>query len=305
MRHFFLSVQAFFFREQTALGFGLMRSVWAAVVLLYMLFQSTDIAIFYSDQGLVPLSLTPSMLRTTHIYSIFFWITSPDTIFAIYLLFLALLTAMLLGIYPRITTILSVLLLFSFHERNPFVLGGGDTVLRTVGFLLMIAPNISTFSITRSPVPGLRSPVMPAWPYRLLLWQMIIIYSTSFWYKLLGTLWLSGTAVDTALHHPVFARWPQPVMTLLTPVSPLIDWASLLWEGLWILLLVPRSVTDLLPVRWPRIPLKRILMIGGVVFHGAIFLLMDAGSFSLAVFAAYCGLLTNEDFVWIRKIMKR
>lgn len=303
---FFRSIDTFFFQKQTALGFGLMRSAWAGVVLLFMLFQSMDIAVFYSNEGLIPMELTPIMLRAENIYSIFFWITAKETIFAIYLLFLGLLTAMMLGVYPRLTTILSVVLLFSFHERNPFILGGGDTLLRTIGFILMIAPGIDTFTIrSRSPVSGPGSPLMPVWPYRLLLWQMIVLYGTSVWYKLLGKLWLSGTAVDTALHHPVFTRWPLPVMTLFTPITPIIDWASLLWETLWILLLVPRFVTRLLPVRLRHIPLKRILMLGGILFHGSIFILMDAGSFSLAVLAGYCGLLTEEDFAWIRHIRSK
>lgn len=297
------SIEAFFFAPQTARGFGLMRSAWAGVVLLFLLFQWNDVALHYSNDGLLPMDIASPLLRADNGYSMLFWITSPSAVFGVYLFFLTSLTLMLLGIFPRLTTILSVLLLFSFHERNPYILGGGDTLLRTIGFILMIAPHISTFSLfPRSPITDHRSPVMPAWPYRLLLWQMIVLYGTSLWYKLLGSLWMNGTAVDTALHHPVFARWPQDIMTLLTPVTPLIDWTSLLWEGLWILLLVPRFLTDLLPPQLPHLPLKRILILGGILFHGSIFLLMDAGSFSPAIFVAYCGLLQEDDFRWLRKV---
>jgi hypothetical protein len=79
----------------------------------------------------------------------------------------------------------------------------------------------------------------------------------------------------------------------------------LTWEGLWILLLVPRFITNLLPPQLPRIPLKRILIIGGIVFHVSIFVLMDAGSFSLAILTAYIGLLQDDDMAWIRKITSR
>lgn len=303
MMSFFRSLEAFFFAPHTARGFGLMRMGWAGVVLLFLLLQWSDVSMFYSNDGLLPMDLAPTVLRATNRYSILFWATSPEAVFGFYLFLLVSLTLMLLGIFPRLTTILSVLLLFSFHERNPMILGGGDTLLRTIGFILMIAPNIQLFSILpRSPITDHRSPVMPIWPYRLLLWQMIVLYGTSFWYKLLGTLWMNGTAVDTALHHPVFARWPQEFMTLLTPVTPLIDWTSLLWEALWILLLVPRFIVDLLPPQLPRLPLKRILMLGGILFHGSIFLLMDAGSFSLAIFAAYCGLLDDTDIQWLRRL---
>lgn len=296
------SIEAFFFAPQTARGFALMRCAWAGVVLLFLLFQWNNVALFYSTDGFLPVDLIPSTLRASNRYSILFWITSPGAVFGVYLFLLASLTLMLLDIFPRLTTILSVLLLFSFHERNPLILGGGDTLLRTIGFLLMIAPGIHTFSIRRIRTPNPHPQTMPVWPYRLLLWQMIVLYGTSVWYKLLGSLWINGTAVDTALHHPVFARWPQWFMSFFTPLSPVIDWTSLAWEGLWILLLVPRFITDLLPPQLPRIPLKRILMLGGILFHGGIFLLMDAGSFSLAIFAAYCGLLQEDDFQWLRKV---
>ncbi len=298
----FRSIEAFFFKQQSARGFGLMRAAWAAVVLFFLLLQWNDITVFFSNAGFFPTDVANTVLRGGYRFTIFSWITAPENVFSIYIFLLGTLTCMLLGIFPRASTIISVLLLTSFHERNSMVLGGGDTLLRNIGFILMIAPNISLFSIQQTRT---HTRTQSIWPYRLLLWQMIVLYGTSFWYKLLGTLWLHGTAVDTALHHPMFARWPVWVMSLLTPVTPLIDWASLLWEGLWVLLLVPRWFTDLLPPQLPRIPLKRILLLGGIVFHGAIFTLMDAGSFSLAIMAAYCGLLQEEDFWWLHKVSRR
>ena len=74
-------------------------------------------------------------------------------------------------------------------ESNPritgFVYNGGDTMLRTIGFLLMIAPEVRAFSLSRlreqwhhwkrkGSEGMLQSPLtMSIWPYRLLLWQLI------------------------------------------------------------------------------------------------------------------------------------
>ncbi len=277
-----------------------MRRSWAAVVLLFFLFQWSDITVFYSDAGFFPWSAAKSVVRADFHYTLFSFITSPIAVYCVYLFFLATLISMIAGFFPRIATILSVLILFSFDERNAFVLGGGDTLLRSIGFILVLW-TITSF-ISHSATTHHHSRLMPVWPRRLLLWQMIILYGTSFWYKLLGTLWVQGSAVEVALHHPLFVRWPMSVMNLVTPLAPAIDYGSLIWEGLWILLLVPRWLTDLLPAQFPRIPLKRILMGIGIVFHAGIFILMDAGSFSLVVFVAYCGLLEKEDFQWIQKM---
>jgi hypothetical protein len=107
------------------------------------------------------------------------------------------------------------------------------------------------------------------------------------------------------LHHPLFARWPfwmvDPFMSLL----PFADRLALLFQIAWLLLLIPKVMTDLLPRFFPRIPLRRILIGAGILFHGGIFVLMDAGVFSLAVFIAYIGLLREDDINWLKKVMSR
>ncbi len=313
MKAIIRTVQAFFFTKQTALGFGLMRSAWAVVAGIFFLMQWLDITFFYSDNGVITPALIPLITRTMHDYTVLSWVTNADAVFSLYILMLMCMASMALGIFPRVMTIASVLLLISFHERDTMVLGGGDTVLRNIGFILMIAPNLDAFSLKRlaqkrelqKKKKRMPPATMSVWPYRLLLWQMIVLYGTSLWYKLLGTAWLHGTAVEISLHHPNFARWPMWVNDSFGPMLPLIDWTTLLWEGLWVLLLVPRWFTDLLPPQLSRIPLKRILIIGGLFFHGGIFVLLDAGSFSLAIFTAYLGLLQKEDIAWIKRLAHR
>lgn len=95
------SIEAFFFAPQTARSFGLMRSAWAGVVLLFLLFQWNDVALHYSNDGLLPMDIASPLLRADNRYSILFWITSPSAVFGVYLFFLTSLTLMLLGIFPR------------------------------------------------------------------------------------------------------------------------------------------------------------------------------------------------------------
>jgi len=116
---------------------------------------------------------------------------------------------------------------------------------------------------------------------------------------------MDGTAIQTTLHHPLFARFPSWTMDPFMPMLPIVDWLALIYQSLWILLLVPHSLTDLLPKHVQHIPLRRLLIIGGILFHGGIFLLMDAGVFSLAVFVAYIGLLRENDIAWLKKILSR
>lgn len=302
------SLQNFLFREIGASGFGLMRMGWAAVILAYGVSQIPDTARYFSEGGLLPAELEMLVTRSELRLTILHFITDPRAVLLLHLLLLLAALCMLMGQFPRLMTWIAVLLLFSFHERNPLSLGGGDTVLRHVGFFLLLAPaSGAAFSLgrlaaqwggwrgSRRLLPPVR---MPIWPQRLLLWQLIVIYVTSGWDKLLGDMWIDGTAVASALHHTHFVRWPMFAMDLFGLLSPAIGVATLLFEFLWLGLLLPAWALQIFGLT-PR-TVKHALLIAGVLFHGGIFILMDVGSFSWAMMVAYLGLLDEEDFTAMR-----
>jgi predicted DCC family thiol-disulfide oxidoreductase YuxK len=306
------AIDGFFFRRIDATAFGMMRAAWAFITLLYLFFQWPNVLYYYSEVGILPHWLEALQVRGSYRITILDVIDQPLSVFCLYLILCVLLFCMMVGLRTRIATIASVILLFSFHERNPMILGGGDTLLRTIGFILMIAPGIHAFSVDRAREQWIHwkkqktllpHVTMPIWPWRLLLWQLIVLYATSTWTKFLGTMWLDGTAIQTTLHHPGFARWDPSLMRFLIPLSSSTDYAALAWQAAWVLLLIPRWMTDLFfPRPIPQISLRRILIIGGIFFHGSIYLLLDAGVFSLAVFVAYIGLLRENDLIWLKNV---
>ncbi|TSC97813.1 MAG: hypothetical protein Greene101449_1081 [Candidatus Peregrinibacteria bacterium Greene1014_49] len=314
MRTLLASIDRFFFRRISASGFGLMRIAWAATALIFLLFQWNDVLFFYSSDGIIPPELFASSFRSDFRFSVFQYVTNPASVFAIYLLMLAVLMCAMIGWKTRLSTMAATVLLFSFHERNLLPLGGGDTVLRNFGFLLMIAPQISAFSIDRARkcwrqweesktlLPPLK---MSIWPWRLLLWQFIVIYIASGLDKASGNMWLQGTAVASALHHPHFARWPMPVMDVISILSPLLSYAVLVFEFGWLLMLIPRSLSQELPQLCAPHSVRRALLLGGILFHGSILLLMNVGSFSVAMLSGYFGLLLDKDFVDLRMWINR
>ncbi len=298
-------IEGFFFRRDSASGLGMARILWAGVALLFFLMQRTDIVMFYSDEGLLPRNFLPLVVRGDWYFSVLEFAGDPATVYAIYTALLVSLFMSMVGILPRLSTIVSFVLMCSFHERNMFVLGGGDTVLRALGFILCVSPGISALSFSRlrkqwdefQEMQTFLKPVQSyAWTYRLILCQAAVIYLISLWWKLTGSVWEAGTATEIALHHPLFSRWPSFAEELL-PVLPLITYATLVFEACWILLLLPR--------KWRPVPLKLAVLGAGVFFHLSIFILMDAGSFSLAMMAMYAGLLQGEDIIWLKKILSR
>lgn len=315
MKRLFPFFDGFFFRPVTATGFGLMRAAFGLATLYAFLVQWMDVAEYYAADGFLPPEFQNLAMRSAWRFSLLDHITSIDGVYALYTLLLLSAGLMTIGVWPRLTTILTVFLVFSFHERAPFILSGGDTVLRLIGFLLVIAPGTTAFSFARLEKRLARwkrdrtimpPQTMPIWPYRMLLWQMIVLYGTATWNKSVGTMWLNGTAVASVLHHPYFTRLPRELVDTLTPILPFVTYGTLLFQTLWLLLLIPSHVrARLVPRRLQRLSLKRFLLILGILFHGSILLFMDAGDFSLVMFAAYAGLLLDEDFVRMRAWLNR
>jgi predicted DCC family thiol-disulfide oxidoreductase YuxK len=309
----FKHLEAFFFRPVSATGFGLLRMGWGAAALFIMLQQWADVTRYYSDRGVLPWPILSGFARTRYRFCLFDYVTDPHAVFAVYLFFLLLCVFLIIGQWPRLSMIGATVIYFSFHEKNPLILSGGETLMRDMAVILCVAPGLSALSRKRwrrqwthwkSARTLLPPQTQPAWPYRLLLWQVFLVYSTSVWDKLLGWSWTHGTAVAVALHNPHFSRLPRSVQDATAFLSPVLTYATLLYELSWLLMLLPRSVTQ--RFRWTRDGrLKRLILLGGLAFHLGILLTMDVSSFSYVMFVSYLGLLLQEDLGAIRRLFGR
>jgi len=311
MKRLLTILDQFFFERVSASGFGLMRILWAGTALAFLLGSAPDIIRYWSDAGILPRNLGYLVFRNEYRFTLLDTFTEPLPVLLLWCTYVTTLFCTLFGIWTRTMTVSAVLLMFSFHERNLQPLGGGDTLLRNIGFILMIAPEIDAFSMDRLErqwkywwdtgklLPALKTHI---WPYRLLLWQFLIIYSTSLWDKLQGTMWLDGTTVAAIFHHTHFFRWPKLLSDLLSFFSPYVCFTFLVYEATWLLLLVPRNIWWVLPERVRKHSLKRWILCGGIFFHGTIALLMDVGTFSFAMFTGYTGLLLERDFAVLKNI---
>ncbi len=309
--------QRFWFRPVSAGGFGMMRVAFGLTCLCTYLMQWHNVQRFYTDDGILPHTLIGAVMRESWRFSILDWV-SPGLVFPLYLLLLACLVLVIVGWRTRAALLFSVILLFSFNEYGVITLDGGDTLLRIIGFLLLISPCDRAVSLDallrrlrtahdtgKDQDPSERT--MPIWPYRLLLWQMILLYVSSALHKFAGTTWPGGSAASIALHLPDFTRLSPATADMTVLISPYASWFVLITQVAWILLLI---LPVLAWLGFPRIKtlngtLKRTLLLAGVLVHGGIVLTMDVGMFSFVVFTAYLGLLLDDDFRTIRAVMNR
>ncbi|MDA1209240.1 MAG: DCC1-like thiol-disulfide oxidoreductase family protein [bacterium] len=308
------NIDTFFFRKISAGGFGLMRMFWGLTILWWMGTMYKHVPFFFSDAGLIPTDLGYLSFRSEYRFTLLEYIVEPNQVYMLYfaMLIAALLTT--IGKWARVSTTVTVILFFSFQERNLLPLCGGDTVLRCIGFMLVICPELRAFSIGRAVdqwknwqkkkklLPDLQ---MSIWPYRLLLWQATIIYLFSGIEKGLGTMWWDGTAAAAVYHHTHFTMFPKWVMDILSGGTAIVSYFTLIYELAWMFILVPHFISRRLPQVIHPGSYKRALLLGGLIFHLGIGLTMNVGIFVVAILVMYLGLMLPEDWKALKAFFNR
>lgn len=187
-------------------------------------------------------------------FSILHFRSDPPFVFSIYAAMIVSLVLMILGMWTRWTTIIAWILVESVYRYSPVFYTGGDTVVRVFLFLGMFtrwgeAYSIDTWRRRRkailggaTQIPPLRD--IPAWPLRLMMLQLAIIYCATGLLKS-GATWANGTALYYALNLDHFYRWPQMGMVgmaqylfILPVLVILVHW----WEMLFPLALIGAAV---------------------------------------------------------------
>ncbi len=301
----------FWFRPLSAAPFSLMRIAFGFVTLLTLLQEVTDIGRYYGPLGILEQWRVDEVLRANWRFSLLDY-TGPFTVYGLYIVLLLALFSTALGYKTRTSLCISTVLLYSFHEYGQVGLDGGSTLLRLIAFILLLSPCHQRFTLDnflkrkQGSTKSIEDYQMPIWPYRLLLWQMIILYAAAATSKWSGQFWKTGSAVSLALHNPSFSRLPMWVADSFNLLSPFASWATLLAQFLWILLL-PLGMLSVIRIISPKNfdCVKRWIIAFDSLIHLGILLLMDVGTFSLVVFVAYIGLFTDNDIVWIRSLIKK
>ncbi len=217
-------------RSLAALRIGL-----GAVVLVDLAVRATDLGAHYTDAGILPRTALAAHASRPWRLSLHAFGGSPGfeaALFGVAAVFAALL---LLGLFTRLATVVSWLLLVSLHARNPLVLQGGDVVLRLLVFWGMFLPLGAAWSLDGarrgSDVPIARRIASPA--TAALLVQVCLIYWSSAAYKSPQVWVVEGSALYRALSIDQFVTpLGQRLLAhreLLPPLSRAIWWTE--WAG--------------------------------------------------------------------------
>lgn len=284
----------FWFGQVDSRPLSLFRILFALVMLKDAVYHLFIAEIFYSDGGVFPRQALLNMSHPTR-FSIMDSVGEAWVAQVIFGVWIVVLIGLLVGYRTRWMTILHFLLILSIHERNVWILNGGDTLLRVLSFWMLFIPLGQYYSLdalrrrrmlylqTRNAADW-RVEDAPrtcfAFPVRMMQMQFALVYIFTFVLKLPFTIWRGGEAVHYALQLEsltlptgdwVFAHAPFWMLQGM-------NYFTLVMEGSFVFLVF-------LPF-WQ--PLLRVIGLGmGVMLHLGIAVLMSIDNFSSIMIMGY------------------
>ncbi|HEU4412540.1 MAG TPA: hypothetical protein VFS43_45275 [Polyangiaceae bacterium] len=188
---------------------------------------------------------------------------------------------LLAGVLARAAALVALLCAHSLARLNPEVSGGEDHLLTNALFLLVFADSAKAVSPHKT-----RGDVL-AWPRRLALLQILLMYFMTGAQKLVSVHWTPGGDF-LALHHilqaPHWQRFSSLPLAELAPLTRALSLVTVAWE-----LCAP------LPWVIKRVDLRAPYVAIGLGFHLGIAAMMDVDFFSLIAVAYYPCLFRPEE----------
>jgi hypothetical protein len=241
-----------------------------------------------------------------YIWSIYYHVQDPTWVAIIHTGILVVMFLFLIGLWTRITSVLTWVGSIMYIQRVPALLFGMDTMTNLGLFYLMIAPCGSALSLDRwldvrrerrrrGPgwVPPPPEPTVSAnFATRLIQVNFCIIYLAAGFSKLLGTSWWNATAPNQVLLNYSFAPFYVGAYQKIIIFLARHRW---LWECVMSAFVV---FTFIVEIGFPFLVWNRhtrwVMVCGSVLLHTAIGLFMGLVTFSLMMLAMVLSFVPPE-----------
>lgn len=205
-----------------------LRIALGVILLVDLIHRALYLRRFYTDAGVYPRAVNAvagwsNAGQSLHVLSGDAWFQA--ALFVLAGLFAVLLVA---GYRTRLVAVVSLVLLYSLHVRNPAVLNGGDRLLRVLLLVALLAPlgaRWSVDAIRRGEAPA----TVTGYPVAALLLQPLAVFATNAALKREGELWYAGDALEVAFANEVMTT---PLAGYLADYPGLLTALNWGWVGL-------------------------------------------------------------------------
>lgn len=282
----------FWFADGPGTSLGLVRIGVALTGLILVISSLTLVPDWYSNVGYFPLEAAQNWSSEWA-----FRYLLPDGTGGMWVsygmmgIWIVVLSLLLVGRCMRWVPLASWILGLWFFARDPIFLDGGDEIFRLVSMYLalvglVIDPRTQPLSLDRlravnrgdAPPAG-----VPAWTVRLVQLQIMILYMTAGFWKVVSTSWWDGSALYLAYGASTFSRFGVAWLEWMPRVGFIALTVSTAWWEFLFPVLVSVSRT------------RRAALAFGVALHLSILAFMSVGLFPFSMLACYPAFLTDAE----------
>jgi hypothetical protein len=274
---------------------ALFRILFSLLLLKDAVYRLFVVDTFYSDDGVVPRQALWDGLARDSRFSLMDWLPASWMAVLFFLVWIAVLVALLVGWRARLMAILNFILILSIHERNVYILTGADTAMRVFSFWLMFAPVSEYYALDAARpkiAPTFLSHTLPITVMRV---QFATIYLVTGYLKAIEGIWTRGEALHYVLQLESILLLPGRLLKLYAPdtLLTLITLSVIVVE-------LSLPVLLLSPFGQPR--LRSIGIVIGALLHIGIGLTLAIPDFSLVMLVGYTLFFQPE---WVSRIARQ
>jgi hypothetical protein len=242
---------------------------------------------FFGPAGWLNPQLVHALQRGQHTYSFWWWVPAGG-IWPVYVISMTILLMFTVGLWTRLTSILSLVVVISFAHRAPAAMFGLDQINAMLTLYMAIGPSGRALSVDRLLAVRRSGNALPPRPsmganlaLRLINVHMCVIYLFAGLSKLQGEAWWTGEAMWQALANMEYQTadmtwlaWHPWFLNLLTHLCVFweVSFCMLIWR--------------------PR--LRPLMLAGAVVLHAGIGFCLGMWTFALIMLVGCASFLPRS-----------
>jgi hypothetical protein len=274
---------------------GLIRLLTGTMLLYNHAIWGLVLKDFFGPDSWLSQDLVADIFRAQYVYSFWQWVP-PRWVWLAYALSMTILFWFTIGLWTRISSILSLIVVISFAHRVPEALFGLDKVIAMLTLYLAIGPSgcaLSVDSWLARRRAGDRGPAAPSvaanFTLRLINVHMCIIYLVAGLSKLQGTAWWNGQAMWMVLGNLEYQAIDMTWLAWHPWLIELLSHFTLFWELTFCVLI------------WVPI-LRPLVLFESLVLHLAIGACMGLWTFSLVMLIGCASFLPPDG---VSRLLKK
>ena len=279
---------AFWFKPADPTLLGLLRILTGLMLLYTHAVWGLVLGQFFGPVSWLSPALVRAIQQDQYTYS-FWWIVADGWMWPVYGFSMAVLLLFTLGLFTRVTSVLSLLVVISFAHRVPQATFGLDQINAMLTLYLAIGPSGQALSLDRliarrwrgsaasRPAPSARANLA----LRLINVHMCVIYFFAGISKLQGEAWWTGEAMWRAFSNLEYQSIDMTWLAWYPWLLNLVTHLSVLWEIFFCVLI------------WrPR--LRPLMLAGAVVLHVGIGACLGMWTFGLIMLVGCASFLPHQ-----------